>query len=338
MLMVVFGAGASYDSVPSRDFDARLYASQLRPPLAVELFSKRGPFDAALSQYPPCVPMLGELRGAVARQQSVEEALQGFAEEAEHGNDLTVRQLMAMRFYLQRIIRECGGEWQTLSSGVTNYATLLNIIERLRRATDEEVLLVTFNYDTLVERALTITIGQTFVSTDDYMLGEPQRYRLAKLHGSVDWKRLVRVAASTPVAELINNSAGLDITDDVRMDGEVTDKAGIPALAVPTRSKSLFECPGTHESRLKHLLPDVDRVLVVGWRAQEQSFLDLLASRSWENTSVMVVSEDRARAEPTVDALRVPLPDASLVASDASGFTGLVTDTDLVRRAWEGMS
>ena len=51
----------------------------------------------------------------------------------------------------------------------------------------------------------------------------------------------------------------------------------IPAVAVPVEHKdaSYFECPAEHRELLGDLLPEIDRLIVVGWRDTEDHFLDL---------------------------------------------------------------
>lgn len=76
MLMIIFGAGASYDSSPthlppgpsSHDFDER-------PPLADQLFDNRTLFAEAMQRYEECLAIVPNLR---VRQggESVEEAMQ----------------------------------------------------------------------------------------------------------------------------------------------------------------------------------------------------------------------------------------------------------------------
>jgi hypothetical protein len=50
----------------------------------------------------------------------------------------------------------------------------------------------------------------------------------------------------------------------------------IPALALPLRSKARFVCPQEHLDVLNALLPQVDRILAIGWKAGEPHFLNLL--------------------------------------------------------------
>jgi len=78
MLMVVFGAGASYDSVEA----TRPGAGTNRPPLADELFDDRPLFTHFMTMYRDCVQLIPRLRRRDAGV-SVEEMLGKLYEEAE---------------------------------------------------------------------------------------------------------------------------------------------------------------------------------------------------------------------------------------------------------------
>ena len=90
MLLVVFGAGASYDSAPSyrvpkgdESFqgDGPIPVEQNRPPLADGLFENRGFFSATLTKFPKCQPLVPYLRHLPATK-SLEQVLAEFLNEA----------------------------------------------------------------------------------------------------------------------------------------------------------------------------------------------------------------------------------------------------------------
>src|SRR5215510_4173764 len=63
MLLVIFGAGASYDSVPARSFAFSRFAMLPdRPPLAHELFDDRPQFVEDLDAFPQCKRIVPDLR------------------------------------------------------------------------------------------------------------------------------------------------------------------------------------------------------------------------------------------------------------------------------------
>jgi len=122
---------------------------------------------------------------------------------------------------------------------------------------------------------------------DDYISARP--VKLFKLHGSVDWARAVDVsldsfpnrAAVGIMEQLISHAREVRVTDRFFRFDQIApvvdgDVVLFPALAIPTTTKSDFECPSDHIKALKHALCHVDRVLTVGWRAAETHFLAIL--------------------------------------------------------------
>lgn len=191
MLMVIFGAGASFDSAQSArikivggaiQYDGLPY----RPPLANDLFADRNrAFAHLISSYSKMHPILPLLRER--SQKSVEEVLEALQSEAAVYAERH-RQLAAVRFYLRDLLWECTERWIEHTSGVTNYSPLIDQILRWH-ATKEPIALVTFNYDLLLETAL-----RNF----GFFWSEPERFleshavlKVFKLHGSVDWARFV---------------------------------------------------------------------------------------------------------------------------------------------------
>ncbi len=122
MLMVIFGAGASYDSVPHRRWGSRKFpGSEHRLPLANELFSDRELFTATMEEFPKCQPVVPRLR---LKNILVEQELQRLQLEAEEDPERH-RQLAAVRYYLRSMLWQCEEHWGRVARGVTNYKSLL---------------------------------------------------------------------------------------------------------------------------------------------------------------------------------------------------------------------
>jgi hypothetical protein len=143
---VIFGAGASYDSCSSFPLDeASRSSNALRPPLAKELFLPLPEFRVLSNLYGGRFqPLLPHLEG----QEDLEGILEGLRLKAAYDIE-SRRQLLAIQYYLNDLIRLCDASWMKHTHGVTNYKALLNQVRVCRH-----VCLVTFNYDTLIEKAL----------------------------------------------------------------------------------------------------------------------------------------------------------------------------------------
>jgi hypothetical protein len=336
MLMVIFGAGASYDSVPSCPPTVPKYRSRdepfcYRPPLASDLFDNRELFVEALQRFPRCQPVVPYLE-ARRGESTVERELERLQSEAVEFPERH-RQLAAVRYYLQFIIRECVRMWNgKLARGITNYKTLFDHIE-CRRKHGERVCLVTFNYDMMLEEALP-TIGLEVKSLYDYISHET--YKLIKLHGSVNWGREVDTGivsvrernAYQIAAELIEKAPELKVSRRYRLVNECPIAKYehiplVPAIAIPVETKQDYECPDEHLDLLKKLLPSVTKILVVGWRATESHFLRLLADSLAGDVKVLVAAGGRAEAQAPIGSLRGAGVNGHFDATDG-GFTQLV--------------
>lgn len=293
MLMVIFGAGASYDScptyppgsdVPTSDGLTRLNQHN-RPPLASELFANRPLFAHMVERFPDCQPIVPRLRSL--RDETLEAALEDLQTQAE-SYPQGLRELAAVRCYLHQIISSSENAWSEVVQGVTNYKSLLREIERTYPK--EPVCLVTFNYDTLLEGALR-QFNLPITNIDDYTKRHPF-YRVFKLHGSTNWVREIETSVHVELGtdtqgvftQLMEHLPEIRITDRYFFSphdpvGITVHKPMFPAIAIPVEKKRSFECPAEMLEALAELLPSVSKLLVIGWRATEAHFLNMLGSR-----------------------------------------------------------
>jgi hypothetical protein len=156
MLVVVFGAGASYDSSPDKlPQPGVLLEDQdddeaFRPPLAEQLFDLRELFAAELEKLPGYLRSCIMLLRRRAPNVTVEEVLEKMRLEAE-SKPIRHQQLAEVRYYLRSALRRCVHEWnRRVTRGVTNYGQLLGHIAASTNPGDE-VCFVTFNYDSMLE-------------------------------------------------------------------------------------------------------------------------------------------------------------------------------------------
>lgn len=322
--MVIFGAGASHDSAPDypsgTEWPARI--EDYRLPLADELFANRPDFitwidrleDNTRANLSTVVFHLRQPSGG-----SVEQELERLRKEAETSARAPERrqQLAVVQFYLQSMLWECQDKWKALvTHGVTNYKDLLEQIDMWRRESNEKVCLVTFNYDTMLEDALSaLAVGINVQTIDDYIAHD---YKIIKLHGSANWAHRVNIdmdpivladAPLTMAKELIKRAALLkenklilpdyDIINRplAAVQGSVFAYPSFPALAIPVENKQNYECPKKHLEELYACIPQVTNILMIGWRATEADFLKLLKDKLGKQVHVMAVNGQQISAQ-----------------------------------------
>jgi hypothetical protein len=261
----------------------------------------------------------------------VEQVLEGLQREAPEYPERR-RQLAALRYYLHLMFWQSEGPWNGVSRGVTNHAALLDQIERWRRA-DERICLVTFNYDRLIETSLR-GVGVRIGDLPDYIANDT--YKLIKLHGSIDWAREVDTPLADPARrnawevayELIERAADLSITQRYRVAKECPiaregDVVLFPALAIPVESKQDYECPVEHVDALRSCAAELTKLLIIGWRATEVPFCELLAENVTRALDVMVVAGGEEKAREPIGKLQKAGIEGNFVAA-RGGFTDFI--------------
>ena len=301
MLMVIFGAGASYDAIPSHPAGV-IPDREERLPLAKDLFADR--FMQWTDDFPECKFIIPRLQ----RVPNVESELERLQTEAE-AYPPGLRQLAALRFYLQCMIYNTEKSWTKTGREITNYKTLLDDIKRARGAS-ETTILVTFNYDLMIEHALR-SIDVQINDISDYV--KDSTFKLIKLHGSVDWCRQVLEPAINTrgvdqlgaAQRVVENAVHLKLGPyhrivgspphgfiDYQVGGTPGVSAAYPALAIPVETKKDFECPGEHLAALLNFIPKVTKILVIGWRGAEVPFRHLLLKHLRTRPRIMVVDPE----------------------------------------------
>jgi hypothetical protein len=312
--------------------------SEFRPPLADELFEPRDSFRSVWTRY-PIEGILPHLVGG-----SVESELEMLRRSPD--SDAAIpRQLAAVKFYLRDIIQTCDRNWKRLLGAASNYSGFLDEIESWRQSTTdvEEIFLVTFNYDTLLEDALTrsLRIEKQFKNVSDYVLGP---YKVIKPHGSINWAHEVsrpqgldHVTSNVDAVNnaIIRNISNLErikaIANEIRLFSEYsTTEWFLPALSIPVEQKADYECPPNHMQTLVDFLPRVEGIITIGWRAMEDSFVKLLVKTLRPGVKTYVISRNQESANSITDHLRKKGLPGKIVASPSEGFSAVTRTRDVV--------
>jgi hypothetical protein len=331
MLLVIFGAGASYDSDRGWPSDRNTDRDQYRPPLASGLFAER--FNEVLLANAECVAVASQLRYS----KNIEHDIERFAAQAANGEKYPyrARQLLALRYYIRDLIVRCEDEWPKHSAGATNYVSLLDKVMVWQQERRESVVFTTFNYDVLLEQATERVYYRHFDSLDSYV--SDTRCLVVKLHGSTNWMREVAlptidsypptIMPFKPMAQHANQLVWSETYGMFRKNGQVNRgrEVWVPAIAVPVATKFSFECPPSHRESLASAFPYVTHVLVIGWRGQEQHFLNLWNDARKESTGrrplqkLLVVSGTGEGATQTIERLRVVMGQAQVQETAVGG-------------------
>jgi hypothetical protein len=324
-----------------------------RPPLAKDLFSDRGNFGKVLLEFKEATPLVMELERRLKTPEgpTLEQELERFQEEGETTYPPRLEQLTAVRFYLQRILWECSTHWQEERYGKNNYVELLHRLDVWGHTQNERVAIVTFNYDTLVDDAFSSVFRRPLNNVDNFM---DEKASLFKVHGSVNWGRRVS-GLSTPgrfSIKPVDDAVGLAKANRIRHmliretrsltigdEFEVLDEhltpitpAGeplFPALAIPFATKRAFECPPGHLKALEALLPEVNRVLVIGWRGNEQHFLKLLDQVRGKAPRILIVGRKTTGVAETSHHLESVGFAPDNIHSHEDGFSNFLEDDSL---------
>lgn len=339
MLMVIFGAGASYDSAqayrppkPGDGVDGHAW----RPPLANDLFlDRQRVFGNIITRYPKLTHIFPLLREP-ASGRSIEEVLESLQKEAE-GYSERQCEFASVRYYIRDLFSEISQNWTNWTNGITNYAPLLDQILSTHKS-KEPVCLVTFNYDLLLDNAL-YTFNFKPRLPEEHFDSHPT-LKLFKLHGSVGWARFVDFPTDPRIrpVDLIEEASTIKLSNKYTLANRTeTSKEGkllFPAIAIPVRTKtaSTFECPPFHLAYLGELLSSVTKILIVGWQAKEAHFLKLLRSNLQPLQHIMVVSGDARGSQVILEHFKREIgPNAALTAlcdTANGGFTDFVVNQE----------
>jgi hypothetical protein len=188
-LVVIFGAGASFDSADTdwtydgADLPAH---AVLPPPLAAHLVSPL--FDHTAAEFPVCRPIIDRLRRRIGPNEpgSLEQELAALYEDTSPARR---QQLMGFRFYLHKVISDTTDKWVRDTNGFTRYVSLLDEICVWQRTAEARVDLVTFNYDILIDDAVKDAVPGWDMTRDLDTYINRLDYKLFKLHGSTRWSR-----------------------------------------------------------------------------------------------------------------------------------------------------
>jgi len=343
VLLVIVGAGASYDCLPERELDRTTIngpglpprsACDVRPPLTKDLVQAGEFYNKLVVRYPQCRPVVDDLRRRLRTTQ-------------QRSLTLIRSHITAMCFYLRDLLWASTDYMLSadLTGGVTNYTTLVRRLRQWATSMNRHVCFVSFNYDLLLDYACRDDWGLNPLNLASYV-SDPYT-TLIKPHGSVHWAwplasqsgtvgsadaDAAAIAAGSPVVPP-GTPIRVDTTPGHRPSRLVNCPVTVPALAfpMPAKTESDLVWPPEQQTFVDALQGRVRRLLIIGWRAAEPEFVGRLQQIVMCPARVLIASggpSAKDDAQETSDNLKL-LDRAEDRTHD--GFSGLFDDQGL---AW----
>ena len=348
MLTIILGAGASHDSAPVNSYGAK--GNPWQPPLTKDIFlaSQVWCVRQDTVKFPDhLIPILDRIRRESSQVGvSMESVLEALRSEMD-SNPRRWPQLLAIQDWLCQVLTHCTDEWIRPLAGAT---TLVDLAERLhdwRLQVNEPINFITFNYDLLLEKAVDKCQIRPFNADgfDRYIRDE---FNIFKPHGSVNWSYTVRFdternnISDRPLSEAEKHSLILNCRAVAPLSKRTTSMVNgvtsgeLNALAIPVVSKSHddFIFPPGHKEKFFQTLNSTTAMLVIGWAAAEQHFMQEVATRVRHDIPVLIVC-GKGGGAATISSLKVAGKLTNIVDSD-SGFADFLNTAEL--EDWLGKS
>lgn len=298
--LIIIGAGASYDYIKDSD---RRKPDDFRPPLTADLFSRR--FEAIIKKHGGVKNLAATILPALRYNNDFESVLLSIKEKEGRHSD-RASQFMDLQFYLQKLFQEISDHYGDQTGN--NYRSLIQEIrDGLRQA-----CIVTFNYDLLLEEALSDQITDNL---DSYITGP---IKVIKTHGSCDWvygfdqyAETIEGSIDDPYEYLLKDPGypqrhGDNFGERRKLyrqrEYRIVDNTGkhhnyYPAIAIPLPGKNKFICPPKHINELERALSEIDKILIIGWRANDQQMVDLIKQKVKQPVGLTVISGSKEGIE-----------------------------------------
>lgn len=314
MKMVIFGAGASFDSIYS--YNNNLSNFEWRPPLGNEIFTTRENFKGIFNGYPGVVSLLSYLN-----------AIDDLEDFFQKRYDFTqtykpkefIAELINIQFCLQNLFYVISQE--NYDIGLSNYDIIVNQALEYAIAKNEDVLFVTFNYDLLLEFALRkkyFKFQQRELTTNEY-LSTP--IKIIKPHGSCNWYRRFNEnpfrADYDYQYQIFNDKYDFDrinsmLDDEIKVVSYAERKNAyyFPQLLIPFKSKDSFIMPKEQREYLEKNLDKIDEILIIGWKGTEYNFLGLLNEKL--NKKTIKVTSVNGNSSTIGELLKEYIPNSTI--------------------------
>ena len=282
-LTVIFGAGASHDCIvkhnrkplPTKNFVAKL-------PLTDDLFDIEG-YQPILSAYrgAEAVGHIYKRNRSVNKKETLEEYLKTLFKNSPDKNlHMNIRQVS---FYLRNVIGNICTDVRE-QFGQTAY---MDVVDYMASSDYSKIVLITLNWDLLLDWALYDRAGFRYKSLDSYV-NHDDRWHYIKLHGSVNWIKRVRMGDLSGK----KTDEPLDLITSVDPNGPIVKGAEFqfdnnfhysdgayfryPIMMLPHAEEKKHICPPNHLEAILSILEECEEFWVIGNSMKDVDITSLL--------------------------------------------------------------
>lgn len=288
MKLVILGAGASFDSI-YEFFDGERNMPW-RPPLGNELFDTRSQFRNVIQNYPGGRYYISRLNAI----QDIEEFFQQQWHFLKNNRATDLSSLfLNLNYCLADLTFRITENYKNV--GLSNYDILIQKAYEYTIQKKEDVIFVSFNYDTLLEYSFSkLYFGDSRkLNIADYVKFP---IKIIKPHGTCNWVRRFPIDLKWAENQFIGNYLFENKKSLREINSHLEDEIFtienpasalylgqpnerwhcFPQILIPLKDKDDFILPKSHISVLEDYIHRVDEILIVGWKGTEAKFQQLL--------------------------------------------------------------
>lgn len=321
--MFVFGAGASANCLFGEG-KKQLKQSSLRPPLGNELFASR--FDSIVMKYPGLKNSLPKFE---SNGNDIEAILEDDWDALISGRNIELAaQHMQLQFFLQELFEIIS---KTCAEQYFRHSLPSLFVQKLfsRNQENSKPIIVSFNYDTILESAIEQHLKVTFTKLDQYIQPNTSKHFLFfKPHGSWNWgwafDQSAAKESSNDIAGWLykNNISPAEVyydflgPDMLISDGwghearnhehgigkiapnknkiTIAEKKGkyFPSLLLPYRDKDEFVMPYSHQICMEGVISHIEELVLIGWKGNEKLFNTKLQASANALKRIVIANPD----------------------------------------------
>ncbi len=338
--LIILGAGAAHDFLRiSRQNDQHIL-NAWKPPLTNNIFDTNL-FSQIIGKYEDVKQLASAVSNLTDSTSTIPFDFEKYLTELESKYpENNYKKIIALRFYLAELFSKISFHFYRHTN---NHNHLIYEVQNRGL----KACIVNYNYDTLLEKNISSIHSSDKI--DSYIQGD---IKVIKMHGAHNWLYTPEITITkTGVYDFFilggkemyekykdhevysNTIRSFDFNKEefnlnvYRENKENGFPGGswlyyLPAIAIPIGTKGNHVCPKTHIDCLIEQLKQVDRILIIGWRAQDEYLLTLLKKYLQANVKLTIVSGGNSLVNDFIEKVKnLPQIEVTNITFYSAGYT-----------------